>query len=327
MPKYKSPATLQSRLNRSLQKHLERPSKPPPNQRAIQKANLISLYGLPMDSKFLFFRKGRSYGKPRFSLTYGTVVCLDYDTSELLLVVRFVEKGSVSEEIYNAYNHSISTIYQHAKARGEVKNNGATYRARRLGRKYGRMFAAGFRPGYDTEVKGGHYTWNATTANDLWKMEADLKRQGNLPAIESFFAERFSGLSLYAFESNAALASRTNAPSWASESFYVDLDSSDGVVEMLWNSQVHHHTSRSKTYNALKEQVQPESAEITRFGCSCQISQALVNRLEKVKIQQEAMSESEGQAYQARVLTGYAEQAHLKMKKLAIKLGIWRNDF
>ena len=230
-------------------------------------------------------------------------------------------------------------------------------------------------------------------------MEADLKRQGNLPAIESFFAERFSGLSLYAFESNAAIASRTNAPSWARDSFYVspnskvfgsnivvtfdefankkhkdkdaskysfglftlidratgelysrgrtasrgnsigaryvlddynldvNLDSSDGVIEILWNSRVNHHTSPSKTYNQFNEQVPPESAEITRFGCSCQISQALVNRLEKVKIEQQAMNEGEAQAYQARVLTGYAEQAHIKMKKLANKLGIWRDDF
>ncbi|EGG03965.1 uncharacterized protein MELLADRAFT_108897 [Melampsora larici-populina 98AG31] len=159
-----------------------------------------------------------------------------------------------------------------------------------------------------------HYTWNATTANDLWKMEADLKRQGNLPAIESFFAERFSGLSLYAFESNASIAT-------------VDLDASDGIVEMLWNSQVHHPTTASKTYNADGERVEPESAEITRFGCSCQIAQSLVHRLEKVKIDQQGMSEREAEAYQARVLTGYAEQAHLKMKHLAIKLGIWRNDF
>ncbi|EGG02676.1 uncharacterized protein MELLADRAFT_109983 [Melampsora larici-populina 98AG31] len=112
MGKYKSPATRLSRLNRSIQKHLERP-------------------------------------------TYGTVVCLDLDTSELLLVVRFTEKSSLGEDIYQSYNHSISTIYQHAKARGEVKTNGATYRARRLGRKYGRMFAAGFRPGYESGIKGG----------------------------------------------------------------------------------------------------------------------------------------------------------------------------
>ena len=156
MVKYKSPATRRSRLKRSTQKHLEHPSKPLPNARATQKAYLIKHYGLPLDSKFLFFRKGRHFGKPRFSLNYGTIVCLDFDTSELLMVVRFLEKEKEDEDnIFKSYNHSISTIYQHAKARGEVKINGATYRGRRLGRRFGRMFAAGFRPGYDAEVKGG----------------------------------------------------------------------------------------------------------------------------------------------------------------------------
>ena len=52
-------------------------------------------------------------------------------------------------------------------------------------------------------------------------MQEDLTRQGNLPAIEDFFAERFSGLSSYAFKSNAEIAASTGAPSWAGQSFYV----------------------------------------------------------------------------------------------------------
>ncbi|EGG10878.1 uncharacterized protein MELLADRAFT_102627 [Melampsora larici-populina 98AG31] len=100
------------------------------------------------------------------------------------------------------------TVYQHSKARGEIKINTATYRARRQGRKLGRMHTAGFRPGYEPDVKGGQYTWNTATASDLYKMEADLKCQGNLPQIESFFAERFSGLLLSTFESNATIAAR-----------------------------------------------------------------------------------------------------------------------
>ncbi|EGG11473.1 uncharacterized protein MELLADRAFT_91027 [Melampsora larici-populina 98AG31] len=189
---------------------------------AAKKAKLTEHYGLPEDSKFLFLKKGRKFGRPRLSLSHGTVVCLDVDTSELLLVVRFVERQEgINDELFRSYNHSISTVYQHAKARNEVLGNFATYRGRRQGNKFGRMYAAGFRPGYDHIVKGGHYTWNAEVANDLRKMEADLKRQGNLPVIESFFAERFSSLSLFAFDSNATLAAQTNAPSWGNQSFYV----------------------------------------------------------------------------------------------------------
>ena len=244
----------------------------------------------------------------------------------------------------------------------------------------------------------GHYTWNADTASDLHKMEADLKRQGNLPAIESFFAERFSSLSLFAFESNATLAAQSNAPSWANASFYVspnskvfgsnivvtcdefvnkkhkdrdsskyafglfslvdratgelyqrgltaprgntlgarfilddynvdvNLDASDGIIEILWNSQIHHRTSASKTYDVDHKEISVETAEITRFGCSCQISQALVNRLDKVKALRSTMSEEDWNTYQASVLTGYKEQAHKKMKALAIKYQIWQDD-
>ncbi|EGG01036.1 uncharacterized protein MELLADRAFT_92771 [Melampsora larici-populina 98AG31] len=397
--KHKSPATLKSRLLRSIKRHLERPKPALPNARVAKKAELTKHYGLPEDSKFLFLKKGRHFGKPRLSLSYGTVVCLDADTLELLLVVQFVEPTEMEDSVFKSYNHSISTIYQHAKARNEVKGNAATYRGRRKGRKFGRMYAAGFRPGYDHEVKGGQYTWNEETASDLQKMEEDLKRQGNLPAIESFFAERFSSLSLFAFESNATLAAQSNAPSWANESFYVspnskvfgsnivvtcdefvnkkhkdrdsskyafglfslvdratgklyqrgltaprgdtlgarfilddynvdvNLDASDGVIEMLWNSQIHHRTSASKTYDVDHKQISVETAEITRFGCSCQISQALVNRLDKVKALRSTMSEEDWDTYQASVLTGYKEQAHKKMKALAIKYGIWQNDF
>ncbi|EGF97881.1 uncharacterized protein MELLADRAFT_69697 [Melampsora larici-populina 98AG31] len=202
------------------------------------------------------------------------------------------------------------------------------------------MYAAGFRPGFEADVKGA-------TAADLYKMEEDLKRQGNLPRIESFFAERFSGLSLSAFESNTSIAARTHAPSWANESFYWTEspgtftsedpphhkairevpDASDSVIEMLWNSQVHHHTTPSKTYNARGVQVGPAQAEITRFACSCQISQALVNRIDKVKSLQSEMGEDVWVVYQSAVLTGYKEQAHKKMKTLALKLGIWKDDF
>ncbi|EGG00995.1 uncharacterized protein MELLADRAFT_92839 [Melampsora larici-populina 98AG31] len=397
--KKKSASTIRSRLNRSKRNKIDRPDRHLPNARAAKLAELTQKYGLPPESKFLFLKKGRVFGKPRLSLEYGTVVCLDADTCDLLLVVRFVERNNASDAVFDSYNHSISTIYQHAKARNEVKTNGATYRGRRSSRKFGRMYAAGFRPGYDPEVKGGHYTWNQATSADLRKMEADLKRQGNLPEIESFMAERFSGLSLHAFESNASIAARTNAPSWASESFYVspnakvfgsnivvtcdqfvnkkhkdkdcskyvfglfglvdrasgrlyqrgktaprgtimggrfvlndynvdvNLEASDGVIEMIWNSQVHHQTTASKTFNADAMQVAPEDAEITRFGCACQISQALVNRLDNVKALRSEMSEEDWVTHQSSVLTGYKEQAHKKMKALALKLGIWQDDF
>ncbi|EGF96940.1 uncharacterized protein MELLADRAFT_114723 [Melampsora larici-populina 98AG31] len=189
----------------------------------------------------MFLKKGRKYGRPRLSLTHGTV-----------------PQEGMNEDLFKTYDQAISTIYQHAKARNEVLGNGATYRGRRQGHKFGRMYAAGFRPGYDRIVK---------------------------------------------------------------------CDATDGVIQMLWNSQIHHQTTASKTFNAQNERIPAGSAEITRFACSCQISQALVNRLNTVQSLQSMMSESEWISYQASVLTGYKEQAHQKMKALAIKYGIWQEDF
>jgi hypothetical protein len=90
-----------------------------------------------------------------FRIYFGTVVCLDADTSQLLLVARFVERTLENQSLFENYNHAIPTVYHHARARGLVKLNGATKKARANRRKYGKMWAAGFRPGYDAVVKAG----------------------------------------------------------------------------------------------------------------------------------------------------------------------------
>ncbi|EGG07267.1 uncharacterized protein MELLADRAFT_85892 [Melampsora larici-populina 98AG31] len=399
--KYKSPSTRKARANHTINKNMQDPERARPliNARAASKAELIEQYGLPSDTKFLFFKKGRWLKRARFTVRYGTVVCLDADTSELLLVARFVERDEVNEDLFESYNHSISTIYQHAKARGIININGASYKEKRRIRKHGTMYAFGLRPGYEKGVAAGTYTWNEETAADYAKMEADLKRQGNLPEIENFIAERFSGLSYNAFQSNSTLALITDAPSWANQSFYVspnsqvfssnitmtcdeftnkkhkdhdatdyafgffclidratgelyekgstvprgnvigarfvlddynlevDLDSSDGVLELIWNTQVNHHTSPSKTYDANNQRVAPADAEVTRFACSCQISLSLVQRIAKVYALRDGMNEKQWNVYRDTQLHGYGVQAHAKMKALAIKLGIWEDNF
>ncbi|EGG03923.1 uncharacterized protein MELLADRAFT_108832 [Melampsora larici-populina 98AG31] len=121
------------------------------------------------------------------------------------------------------------------------------------------MYAAGFRPGFDPLVKAAVYAFNATTRAKLWRTQEDLTHQGNLPAIEDFFAERFVNLSSYTFESNTEIASHTGAP------FHIE-----------------HHTSNSETYNAWNVRVVPSRGKITRFGCACQINQTLVDIINQV---------------------------------------------
>ncbi|EGG07762.1 uncharacterized protein MELLADRAFT_85489 [Melampsora larici-populina 98AG31] len=231
----------------------------------------------------------------------------------------------------------------------------------------------------------------------LWRMQEDLVRQGNLPAIENFYAKRFAALSSYAFNSNAELASKVGVPSWAGESFYVspnvqvfalniavtfdefvnakhtdfdeskyafgfftrinrktgklyslkndtfqgdsvgacfvlddynitvDYDACDGVVEMLWASQIHHHTAGSKTYNHNSERVIPSRGRITRFGCACQINKRLVERIIEVNDMRGDLSDEDWFKLRSTLLTGYPEEARKKLARLAEKKGI--DDF
>ncbi|EGG06301.1 uncharacterized protein MELLADRAFT_87360 [Melampsora larici-populina 98AG31] len=154
-PKHKSPSTIRCRKAHTIRKKLERKkieNRPPPNARKARLAALTELYGLPPETKFLFFKKGQP---DPFRIHFGTVVCLDEDTSELLLVARFVERTVSNRPLFENYNHAISTVYQHARARGLCKSNGAANKVAEHLRKYGKMYAAGFRPGYDHLAKAG----------------------------------------------------------------------------------------------------------------------------------------------------------------------------
>ncbi|EGG02568.1 uncharacterized protein MELLADRAFT_66274 [Melampsora larici-populina 98AG31] len=257
------------------------------------------------------------------------------------------------------------------------------------------MYAAGFRPGFDPLIKAAVYAFNATTNAKLRWMQEDLTCQGNLPAIKDFFAERFVNLSSYTFESNTEIASRTGAPLWAGQAFYVspnaqvfasniavtfdkfvnaphnnnnisrysfgfwicincktgklyslknaefkgnnvgscfflddynivvDYDECDGVVEMLWNSHIEHHTSNSETYNARNVTVVPPRGKITRSGCACQINQTLVDRINQVNEMRGDMNDEEWNNFRGTLLTGYPEEARKeKIAKLAAKNGI-----
>ncbi|EGG04323.1 uncharacterized protein MELLADRAFT_89499 [Melampsora larici-populina 98AG31] len=401
MPKQKSQSTIRARAKRTVEKNKKNSLHPLLNARAAKKAKLTKEYGLPADSKFLFFKKGRKYGRPRFRLTYGTVVCLDADTSELLLIARFNERNESNKKLFALFDHAISTAYTHSTARNLIDINGASYKEKRRSRKYGKMYAFGMRAGFEKECLAltASYSWNEQTSRDLAKMQEDLECQENLLEIENFFAERFSGLSSYAFQSNADLAKATNAPSWAGESFYVspnatvfssnvtvtfdqftnkkhkdrdateyafgffslidrktgglyergpsaprgnvlgscfvlddynlevDLDACDGVIELLWRTKVHHRTTPSKTFNARKEVIAPELAEVRRFACSVQISQALVDRISKVYEMREGMTSEKWVEYRDSKLHGWGFEARKKMKALAIKHGVWDDSF
>ncbi|EGG04937.1 uncharacterized protein MELLADRAFT_107956 [Melampsora larici-populina 98AG31] len=149
-------------------------------------------------------------------------------------------------------------------------------------------------------------------------MEADLKRQGNLPQIESFFAEQFSGLLLSAFESNATIAARVQAPSWGNDSFYVSPNAK------VFGSNI--TVTFDKFANKKHKDRDASKYAFGFFGLVDGLT-ALVDRIDKVRCLCAEMGEEDWISYKSSVLTGYKEQAHKKMKALAVKLGIWRDDF
>jgi hypothetical protein len=102
----------------------------------------------------------------------------------------------------------------------------------------------------------------------------------------------------------------------------VDYDACDGVVEMLWASQTHHHTSGSKTYNHNHARVIPTRGKITRFGCACQISKRLVERIKEVNDMRGDLGEDDWVKLRSTLLTGYPEEARKKLARLAEKKGI-----
>lgn len=103
---------------------------------------------------------------------------------------------------------------------------------------------------------------------------------------------------------------------------YLDYDACDGVVEQVWNTKILHCTTPSRTFNPKGQRISPNKGTITRFGCACQISQALVDRIEKVNTLRGDMDDAKWERFKDTVLTGYTKEIRKKMKKLAKRHGI-----
>ncbi len=219
-------------------------------------------------------------------------------------------------------------------------------------------------------------------------MNEDEERQSQLPSIETFLGNRFSTLSLKAYESNCEIGTKFNAPSFASSSasstqpsevfasnvvvtfdgFHnsahcdhdatkyafglfgtvnrgsgllsssrasemsggvtggkfclddynvcVNYDLCDGVVEQVWNTQIRHHTPPPTFFDCQQNPIHPTKAFITRFGCSAQISQWLVNRLVAMTGMRGEMSDADWKECLKTLVTSYYDDFNPKMKKL-----------
>ncbi|EGG06185.1 uncharacterized protein MELLADRAFT_87338 [Melampsora larici-populina 98AG31] len=93
------------------------------------------------------------------------------------------------------------------------------------------------------------------------------------------------------------------------------LDACDGVVECCWASDELHHTLASTTYDEGWCPIRPKDSPITRFGCSLQISAALVKRIEGLLKMKEGKTDVEWETYQRSVIKCYDQEIENKSSK------------
>ncbi|EGG12638.1 uncharacterized protein MELLADRAFT_86826 [Melampsora larici-populina 98AG31] len=145
--------------------------------RAEFKQKIRDRFGLPRDATFIFRTE---HGKQKhLSLTFGTVVLLNKYGTKLLAVVRFNKRQYTGKrlntgklkcelvpecaKLFENFNNSIMTLYQHGTARYRCVTNGAAEALKHM--KSGQMFVMGFRGGYRQKKYGGPYALNPTTAH------------------------------------------------------------------------------------------------------------------------------------------------------------------
>ncbi len=97
---------------------------------------------------------------------------------------------------------------------------------------------------------------------------------------------------------------------------FINYDLCDGVVEQLWNTQIRHHTPPPKFFDSFGNLIHPTKSLITRFGCSAQISQWLVNRLVAMSGMRGDRTDEEWEECLKTLVTGYYDDFDKQMAKL-----------
>lgn len=92
----------------------------------------------------------------------------------------------------------------------------------------------------------------------------------------------------------------------------IDFDHCDGVIEMLWRSDTHHHSSCSTTRDANGSPIDPKKAAFTRFGSSCQINRNFVNQVRFMVAAKETMTPTEWDTFLHDSFKDYEQESNLR---------------
>ncbi|KAG0139244.1 hypothetical protein CROQUDRAFT_55001 [Cronartium quercuum f. sp. fusiforme G11] len=72
-------------------------------------------------------------------------------------------------------------------------------------------------------------------------------------------------------------------------------DECDGVVEIIWQADINHHSTESTTHTPEGTRIDAKVASVTHFGCSAQISKKLVNKINAIELIKRNMNLEEWQ--------------------------------
>ncbi|EGF98835.1 uncharacterized protein MELLADRAFT_113183 [Melampsora larici-populina 98AG31] len=136
-------------------------------------------------------------------------------------------------ELYELFDSSISTFYQHGISRVGVKNNGATQGVKHSGdmRAMGWCPAAGVAA--DVGKDACQYSLNSATSQSEARIWSDVERNGLLlPRARDFWAEKFSNLSMTTFSANSKITTDSRVPSFESPAWESSANS------QVWASSV-----------------------------------------------------------------------------------------
>lgn len=124
-----SPCHVKYQLRRDKQYSLGRPFYRHHRKRTQLKCQLATELGLPLNTKFIFrypsdLRMSTDEFK-EIELYHGTVAVINKADLSLVLVVRCNRFRAMEPELRQEFNHTVSTIFQHARARNKCTINGS----------------------------------------------------------------------------------------------------------------------------------------------------------------------------------------------------------
>lgn len=218
-----SPSYIKYQLKRDKKGSIGRPFYCFHRKRTQLKCQLAKELGLPWDTKFIFrYESDNSLDTDELKeieIYHGTVVVINKADLSLVIAVRCNRFKAMPDRLRKDFDHTISTIFNHARARNECKTNAAHKKKKKNdmgeddhGHVCGWMGCCGWRGGTDAEKSIGVYAMSAFTATKMDRMLTDKQRMERFHIIRDFLAGRFASLSLYVFKTNLAIGLITEIP-------------------------------------------------------------------------------------------------------------------